>query len=346
MGYHAQSAARGPQTWPARMLRTSSLPLLVALAACVPGVGSDVDPVPLDVMTFNIRYGTAEDGPDAWPLRRGLVMEVIQTHRPHVLGVQEALRFQLDDIHRAIGGYGEVGVGRDDGQEAGEYSAILYDTERLEVDDQGTFWLSDTPEVPGSVSWGNRITRIASWAHFRDLIDGDAFYLYNTHWDHRSQPSRDSSAVLLLRRIADRSAADPVIVTGDFNAGETNSAFRTLLKGDTNAPGAPDLLDTFREIHPNATNVGTHNGFVYGDDDGDKIDAVLISSDWDVLGASIVRTARDGRYPSDHYPVTARIVRREPEGKARPIPGAASWRSGATSSRTGRRAQHLSPGLP
>lgn len=311
MGRQVQSAVRGPRGWrPARSLRASRRLLLVALTlACAPGAASDVDPVPLDVMTFNIRYGSAEDGPDAWSLRRELLLDVIRTDAPHVLGVQEALRSQLDDIHRAIDGYDEIGVGRDDGNEAGEYSAILYDTERLEVLDHGTFWLSNTPEVPGSMSWGNRITRIASWAHFRDRVDRDAFYVYNTHWDHESQPSRDSSAVLLLQQIADRSAADPVILTGDFNAGETNSAFRTLLEGDANAPAAPALLDTFREIHPDATNVGTFNGFD-GSEGDDKIDAVLTSSDWEVLDASIVRTNDEGRYPSDHYPVTARIVRR------------------------------------
>ncbi|HWV58006.1 MAG TPA: endonuclease/exonuclease/phosphatase family protein [Longimicrobiales bacterium] len=285
------------------------LPLTLALAWAIAAspVAALGQAVPLDVMTFNIRYGNANDGENSWQFRRAFLAEVIESHAPHVLGVQEALRSQLDDIHRAVGGYAEVGVGRDDGQEAGEYSAILYDSTRLELLDQGTFWLSATPEVPGSKTWGNNITRIVSWAHFNDRESGRTFYMFNTHFDHQSQPSRDSSAVLLLRRLSERDPADPVIVTGDFNAGESNSAFRRLLSGDAEVPGAPQLRDTFRVIHPEETVVGTFNGWS-GNTNGDKIDAILVSDGWEVLDATIDRVSRDGRYPSDHYPVTARIV--------------------------------------
>lgn len=290
-----------------RPLRRPRMAVAAALVAALSPAAALAQGVPLEVMTFNIRYGTANDGENSWQYRRAFLAEVIAGHAPHVIGLQEALRFQLDDIHRAVGGYGEIGVGRDDGKEAGEYSAILYDTTRLEVLQSGTFWLSDTPEVPGSMSWGNRITRIVTWAHFRDRANGRTFYFFNTHWDHQSQPSRDSSAVLMLRRLAARSPADPVIVTGDFNSGEDNSAFRTLLSGDAVVPGAPRLRDTFRAIHPEARDVGTFNGFT-GNVDGDKIDAVLVSEGWEVLDAAIDRVSRDGRYPSDHFPVTARVV--------------------------------------
>lgn len=310
MRQRMQASLRRPAGAPARCFPAGLYVLLVGLLlACAPVERGDVDAHALDVMTFNIRYGTAEDGGDAWPLRRELLLDVIRAHKPHVLGVQEALRFQLDDVQRPFTDYGEVGVGRDDGGEAGEYSAILYDTSRLEVLEQGTFWFSATPQVPGSVSWGNRITRIATWARFRDLASGAAFYVYNMHWDHESQASRDSSAVLVLHHLAERPVADPVIVMGDFNAGETNSAFRALLAGDSLVAAAPRLLDTFRAIHPSATDVGTFHEFI-GGVEGEKIDGVLVSHDWRVLDASIVRTARDGRYPSDHYPVTARVILR------------------------------------
>lgn len=284
--------------------------LFIALVvACASGGRGETDTLPLDVMTFNIRYGTAEDSTNAWPHRRDLLMDVIAGHDPQVLGVQEALRFQLDELSDEFGDYGEIGVGRDDGAEEGEYAAILYDTERLEVLEQGTFWFSSTPETPGSISWGNRIPRISSWARFRDVTDSTTFYVYNVHWDHESQASRDSSAVLLLEHLAGRPAADPVIVMGDFNAGEANSAFRTILASASRVEGAPRVLDTFRAIHPSARNVGTYHGF-RGGGDGEKIDAVLVSTEWDVIAASIDRTAEDGRYPSDHYPVTARIILR------------------------------------
>jgi endonuclease/exonuclease/phosphatase family metal-dependent hydrolase len=269
-------------------------------AACDVSAGQEAEPV--RVMTFNVRFGMADDGEDSWPHRRDLVARVIRDYDPAVLGVQEALRFQLDEIEGALPHLGEIGVGRDDGDEEGEYAAILFDRRRLHVLAQGTFWLSDTPEVPGSATWGNRVTRLATWARFRDRDTGRTFYVFNTHWDHESQQARERSAALLLERIRARDVgADPVVLTGDFNAGEDNPAFRALLA----APGG--LHDTFRALHPDEGGVGTFNGF-HGDRDGPKIDAVLASPAWRTLSAGIDRTSEGGRYPSDHFPVTATLV--------------------------------------
>jgi len=282
------------------MTRTASvaaLALILIGAACAGAPADGVSSEPLRVMTYNIRYGTADDGPDAWEHRRELALRVITNNRPDVIGVQEALRFQLDEIGAAFPLLAEVGVGRDDGKTSGEYAAILYDEERLELLGSATFWLSDTPEVVGSTSWGNRIPRIVTWARFRDRRARRTFYVFNTHWDHESQPSRERSAVLLLERITAREhASEPVFVTGDFNAGESNPAFVALLDGG--------LTDTFRALHPEATDVGTFHGFE-GDRGGEKIDAVLASSGWGVRKAWIVTLDEGGRYPSDHFPVMA-----------------------------------------
>jgi endonuclease/exonuclease/phosphatase family metal-dependent hydrolase len=260
-------------------------------------------PAALRVMTFNVRYGTAPDGPDAWPLRRPIALGVIADFGPAVLGLQEALRFQLDEIERALPVYGEVGVGRDDGAQAGEYAAILFDRRRLTLLEQGAFWLSDTPTVPGSMTWGNRFPRVVTWARFEDRVARATFYVFDTHWDHESQPSRERSARLMLERIAARAApGDPVLVTGDFNSGEDNPAFRALL--------ASDLTETFRALHPSARDVRTFHAFK-GDRRGDKIDAVLVSRQWRILDADIVHTSAGGRYPSDHFPVTATVVLRQ-----------------------------------
>lgn len=254
----------------------------------------------LRVMSFNIRYGTAEDDENAWPKRRELLFQVIRDIGPVILGVQEALDFQVDALTEALPGFEAIGVGRDDGVRAGEFSAILVDTTRFDVLDRGTFWFSDTPGTPGSASWGNRIPRICTWARVRDHPSGERFYVYNVHWDHESQPSRERSATLLLTRIAGRAHPDePVLVTGDFNAGETNPAFRALV--ETERTG---LRDTFRDLQTDATEVGTFNGFE-GVRDGDKIDAILASGGWCTRSAAIVRTAKGDRYPSDHFPVTA-----------------------------------------
>ncbi|MGD8818428.1 MAG: endonuclease/exonuclease/phosphatase family protein, partial [Acidobacteriota bacterium] len=262
---------------------------------------------PLNVMTFNIRYGTANDGDNDWSLRREAVFEVIEAFRVDVLGVQEALNSQLAEISAALPGYRRIGVGRDDGAEAGEYSAILVDSSRFEVLDEGTFWFSDTPDVPGSTSWGNEIPRICTFAHLRDGPANRTFWVFNVHWDHVSQPSRERAAELLMATIGERAAGEPVLITGDFNAGEDNPAFRYLL--DSEGALALGMFDTFRDVHPDATDVGTFNGFE-GNTDGDKIDAILASSGWAVLAADIIRTRRQGRYPSDHFPVIATLALR------------------------------------
>ncbi|MEJ2503362.1 MAG: endonuclease/exonuclease/phosphatase family protein [Gemmatimonadota bacterium] len=262
---------------------------------------TDPAPAALRVMTFNIRYGNADDGPDSWPDRRSLVVRTLQDNHPHVLGVQEALRFQLDALATAFPGLAEVGVGRDDGLEAGEYSAILFDRTRLELLDQGTFWLSETPDVPGSMTWGNRYPRVVTWARFRDGDAGPTFTVVNTHWDHESQNARERSAAAVLGWLAARADDDPVVVMGDFNAGESNPAFRALVDDPDAA-----LRDSFREVHPDASPVGTFHGFS-GDPGGDKIDAVLVSPEWRVLDAEIVRTRSGDRYPSDHFPVTGTV---------------------------------------
>jgi endonuclease/exonuclease/phosphatase family metal-dependent hydrolase len=267
---------------------------------------------PLAVWSFNIRYGTARDGDNHWTKRRDQLFDLLRTEQPDLVGLQEALRVQIDEILAAVPGYASVGVGRDDGKAAGETSAILFRTARFSVAETGTFWFSDTPEIPGSTHWGNRITRICTWARFVDR-DGATFLHYNVHLDHESQPSREKSTALLRQRIeARRAPGVPVIVTGDFNAGEQNAALRALIappgpaRPATPAASAP-FLDTFRVRHPEATEVGTFSGFTIGQTTGEKIDYVLVEPGTAVLDAAIVRASRDGRYPSDHFPVTARI---------------------------------------
>jgi endonuclease/exonuclease/phosphatase family metal-dependent hydrolase len=247
-------------------------------------------------MSFNIRYGTAQDGDDAWSLRRERTFAVIRDAAPDVLSVQEALRFQLDEIGAEFPVYREVGVGRDDGKTAGEYAAILYRSDRLTPDSSGTFWLSDTPEAPGSMSWGNRITRIATWAVLRERSTGRRFAVVNVHLDHESQPSRERGVALVLERLGRHAAGLPVLFTGDFNAGEDNAAVAAVT--------AAGFVDTFRARHPRAPFAGTFNAF-RGDSTGAKIDYVFTRGGWLVEHAAIVRTRPGGRDASDHFPVVA-----------------------------------------
>ncbi len=269
--------------------------------SCAPAATPAGNAAAIRVMSFNIRYGTADDGADSWPFRRELVFDVIRGYRPDLLGVQEALRAQLDEIGAAVPGYTELGVGRDDGRTAGEYSAILFRQGRFKLLESGTFWFSDTPDVPGSTTWGNRITRIATWARLRDITTSATFVVFNLHLDHESQPSRERSAAMLAGLV--RRKQEPVVVLGDFNSGEANPAYRLL----TDSTDSPALLhDTFRVLHPRDSIVGTFNGF-RGDSTGEKIDHILVTRGWRTEDATIVRRSAGGRYPSDHFPVTATI---------------------------------------
>ncbi len=294
----------------------SALCLLLSIGACQSAQKVDSSasykPVYVKVMSFNIRYGTANDGENHWRNRKGLVFEVIKEHQPAILGLQEALRFQIDEIRAVLPEYEEIGTGRDDGKTAGEYAAILYDKSRFTVADQGTFWFSDTPEIPGSKSWGNQIPRICTWGRFVDNTSGQSLYAYNVHLDHQSQASRERSVELLAKRIRQREMDIPVVVTGDFNAAEDNQAIKQLKaepigkQPRTSCIPSDKLVDTFRNHYPKAENVHTFNGFGTLPRSG-KIDYVFSSKSVQTVDAMIIRTKRNGRYPSDHFPVTATI---------------------------------------
>jgi endonuclease/exonuclease/phosphatase family metal-dependent hydrolase/dienelactone hydrolase len=268
---------------------------------------------PLRAMTFNIRYDNAGDGENRWSERRDLVVKTIADYGPDVLGLQEALKHQLDYVLEKLPRYESLGVGRDDGEAAGEFSALLYDPKRFECLESGTFWLSDTPTVPGSRSWGNGIPRICTWARLRDLASERVLLVYNAHLDHRNQPSRHKGLELIAARAAgelggesedgDASprAAAGLVVMGDFNASELSNEIRFIL-----AAKSIGVVDTYRVLHRGAKYAGTFNGFE-GTADGAKIDYVLANGALEVVEAAIVREHDAGRYPSDHFPVTATL---------------------------------------
>jgi len=250
----------------------------------------------LKVMTFNIRYGNADDGANKWENRKQLLFDVIKNYNPDVFGMQEALKFQIDEIIGQLPNYSFVGVGRDDGKEKGEFSPVLFSKERFKVDTTETFWLSDTPEIPGSKNWGNDITRICSWAKLTDKLTNKSFYFFNTHVDHISAESRVKSAQAIVSKIQQMNELLPVIVTGDFNTGEDDETIKTIKSSG--------LMDAYRILHPKSDNEGTFHNFT-GDDKGVKIDFIFISRDFKILQSMIDKTNKDDHYPSDHFPVQA-----------------------------------------
>lgn len=288
--------------------------LLLLLLLALPATPEDSVSPPASsfkVMSFNIRYGTANDRPNHWDQRRDRVLKLLQEQQADIIGLQEALSFQIAFLKKALPQYQVIGVGRDDGKTQGEYSAILYRAQRFREQHSGTFWLSDTPEIPGSITWGNACTRVCTWAVFQDKHNERSFAVYNTHWDHKSQPSRVRSAALILERLQQAPPVHGIVLTGDLNADERNEATRLLLEKPvpllgtaTGRTESSKLSDTFRVLHPQAKNTGTYHGFK-GDRSGGKIDVVLASGNFTVKAAAILFGQPEGRYPSDHFPVMA-----------------------------------------
>lgn len=284
------------------------------LAAVASAAGRDPDPRPVRVMSFNIRYGTAADGDDAWPRRRAAVIDVIREFDPDLLGLQEVLAFQRDELAAALPGYEAVAAGRDDGRDAGEMAPVVFRAARFARLAAGHFWLAETPDAAGSRGWDAALPRIATWVRLRDRSDpgGGEVLALNTHFDHRGPEARRMAARLVRERLADLGRGCRVVLTGDFNAAEGSEPYRELFAPP--ADRGPGLVDTLRACVSEAgTNEGTFNAFDPAATTGPRIDWIGCSTDWDVRLAGIDRTTRNGRTPSDHWPVTAVLRAMRPD---------------------------------
>ena len=282
---------------------TIRLTAVLLLASVVCATTFSQARIEVRVMTFNIRYGTANDGENHWDKRKEFLVETIKAFNPDLLGTQETLGFQRDYLAAQLAGYDVLGVGRDDGKEQGEMTALYFKRDRFEKLDGGHFWLSETPDIAGSKSWDAALTRMVSWVKLRDKRNPKAkpLMFFNTHFDHRGQQARVESAKLIRRRIAEAAKTCRVIVTGDFNAGEENDAYRAFF-GEPDAP----VFDAYRAIHSTRTNdEGTFSSFKVTETKGPRIDWIGASREWQVRQAEIDRTARNEHTPSDHFPVTA-----------------------------------------
>jgi endonuclease/exonuclease/phosphatase family metal-dependent hydrolase len=266
----------------------------------------------LNVMSFNIRRGTAKDGKNHWIFRRNRVSELLNRYRPDVLGLQEAMDFQISEISAMLPGYEKIGIGNLGGSK-GLHTAIFYDAVRFVPSAEGTFWFSDTPDIPGSNGWGNVIPRTCTWARLIEKESGHAFYFYNVHLDHISQRSRKNSVVLLTRFIHTRSSTEPFVLTGDFNAREKSAPIQYLkgkkplrIKIEGSVSNPEPLMDTFRVRYPNVRHVATFHGFrrfFFRF----KLDYIFVPSASRVQAAEIIQPRLKKCYPSDHFPLFTRI---------------------------------------
>ncbi|AXE18529.1 endonuclease [Runella rosea] len=275
-----------------------SLFLGVLFALLVQNVYSQKN-TPIVVATYNVRYNTPNDGVNAWPNRKEEVKALIRYHEFDIFGTQEGLRGQLDDIAE-LQEFTFFGAGRDDGQKAGEHSAIFYKKDRFKVLQSGNFWLSQTPDKPSKGWDATCCNRICSWVKFKDATTKKEFYFFSVHFDHQGVEARRQSGKLMVQKIKEIAKDAPTICVGDFNSTpETEQIIemQTLLsdakKVSAMAPYGPE---------------GTFNSFKFDAPMKNRIDYIFASKQISVLKYGVLTDAKEQRYPSDHQPVVAKVV--------------------------------------
>ncbi|MBI2947386.1 MAG: endonuclease/exonuclease/phosphatase family protein [Verrucomicrobia bacterium] len=249
-------------------------------------------------MTFNLRFASAKP-PNAWPQRRSVMRECIQKFNPDLIGTQEGLYQQIKDIAQDLPQHEWLGLGRDGGSR-GEFMAVFYRRDRFDPLEYDHFWLSDTPNVIASSTWGNSNRRMVTWVKFLDRQTQREFYFFNTHLDHQIQAAREKSAALIRERIEALKTALPVVLVGDFNAvAGRNKAYDILV----NENGLTDTW-TMAAVRRNER-MSTFHGFNKPREGGDRIDWILARGPVAADATEIVIFQKDGQYPSDHFPVVA-----------------------------------------
>jgi len=278
------------------MVHVRRILLLLAVSCCF-CLGSLAQS--LRVMTFNVRYPSPDDGSNRWDLRRDLLVQTIRNFQPDVMGTQELFALQGEYIAQKLPEYNWFGVSRY-GNRENEHMGIFYRKDRFKLLDSGNFWLSETPGVPGSLSWGTDLPRMVTWGHF-ESSEKVRFYLFNTHFPHRSQDAaaRLECAKVLAARLKQLPSEAAVLLTGDFNTGEESEPY-TLL--------SQSLQDAWKKAADKLGPEGTTHGFK-GTPGTRRIDWIFFRGPWKVQQAETVTFHEENRYPSDHFPVTAILNR-------------------------------------
>jgi endonuclease/exonuclease/phosphatase family metal-dependent hydrolase len=254
----------------------------------------------LTVMSYNLRYAS-DTPPNAWVQRRPVMKACLESVQPDVFGTQEGLYRQLKDLAADLPAYEWIGTGRDGGSR-GEFMAVFYRRDRLEPLEFDHFWLSDTPAVIGSSTWGNTNRRMVTWVRFRDRLSGTEFYFWNTHLDHALQPAREKGAALIRDRVNALKTNLPLLLVGDFNAiAGANPAYDVLVKEG----GFRDTWLLAAE-RVNAE-YNTFTGFNPPRKEGQRIDWILLRGEAEVSRSETVTFEQGGQLPSDHYPVVTRL---------------------------------------
>lgn len=251
----------------------------------------------INVMSYNIRYNNTGDGVNAWPNRKDDVKALVKFHDADILCVQEALALQVDQLSENTN-YERIGVGRTDGKSDGEFTAIYFDKTRFKKKDGGTFWLSETPDVP-SKGWDAAIVRICTWVKLHDKWNKKDFIVFNTHYDHVGLQARIEAAKLIKKKIMEIAPTLPIILTGDLNVTPETEAIATLKTFLTDTKEA--------SIEPAYGPEGTFNGFKFNAPLKNRIDYIFVNKGFKVQKYASLTDSKDLRYPSDHQPILARL---------------------------------------
>lgn len=252
------------------------------------------------IATYNLRFDNPRDTGNLWRDRAPVVAALIRFHDFDVFGTQEGLKNQLDDINTALPQYSHYGLGRDDGQDKGEHSAIFFKKDKFRLLNKGDFWLSDTPEKPGP-GWDARLNRICSWVYLQDIKSKKKFYFFNVHYDHQGIKARQESSKLILQKIKTIAGNEPALLTGDFNGDHDSEWYQLIAQSGS-------MKDTYKEAaHPYANN-GSFNGFGATVQNNGIIDHIFISKQFGVTGWGVLTDSYHGKYPSDHFPVITKVT--------------------------------------
>ena len=257
------------------------------------------------IMSYNIRYNTSSDGKNAWPHRKQMVAQTILFYKVDIIGIQEALYSQLQDLQALLPDFDWKGVGRDDGAKKGEFTPVFYRKNRFQIKASGNFWLSEEPDEPGLLGWDAACPRIATWIEFQDKSSGIIFYYFNTHFDHKGAAARKNSAIFLMNKINEIDEKTPVILSGDFNCTSQDEPYKILIKGLDKKIGLQNSMDISLNGHYGGTQ--TFNGFDEVQRPAMTIDFIFVRSVGHVLYHGIIAEKWNGCYASDHYPVVAEI---------------------------------------
>lgn len=273
--------------------------LLAMMLALALGCEKPTEKPTLNIATYNIRFDSPTDSGNMWQDRAKHLTHLIKYHQMDIVGTQEGLYHQLETMKSHLG-MPYVGAERDDGATAGEFCAIFYDPNKLTLLQNGTFWLSPTPDVP-SKGWDAALNRVCTWAKFKDAAHAD-FYVFNVHYDHIGQQAREESSRLLLQKIGELNTEHlPIVLLGDFNVTPDNPAYTTITSGALLADAR--LISQIPAYGPK----GTFNGFRWNFEPNAVIDHIFVSNHYNVLKHGIITDNYGLKYPSDHFPVIVTV---------------------------------------